>query len=140
MRARACVCVCVSSVCMTACVCIWLYACVHPRVFVCATLQAKFSAVRAGTLAAGRPSLRWQCSTTPNPPHACAYTVTLSHAHAHTHAQDITTKMDQQAADTKTQLTENENLRAKLGGLLAQYDAFSQLVCGWGMGVCGRLG
>ena len=42
--------------------------------------------------------------------------------------QDVTVKMDAQAADRASQLTENENLRNKLGDVLSQLETFNQLV------------
>lgn len=44
------------------------------------------------------------------------------------HAQDVTSKMDTQAADRAIQLTENDALRNKLGDVLKQFEAFDKLV------------
>jgi len=41
---------------------------------------------------------------------------------------DVTTKMDAQAAERATQLTENDALRGKLSDVLAQFETFNQLV------------
>jgi hypothetical protein len=44
--------------------------------------------------------------------------------------QDVQVKLEAQAAERAAQITENDNLRAKLGEVLQQFETFNQLVGG----------